>query len=114
MYYLLALFLPPLASHKTGRGHFAPCLACYIVAWMLPLLMRSVLLGLLTLPLSGLLMLLSVGFAFLDVRAFYREASVLLIAEAIRRTQTPPSPPEPPAAALPASYDPIRDTWRID
>lgn len=119
MLYLLALLLPPLASRRAGGVRFGESLAICLGALLVPMFSGNILVGLLLLPISGLLWLIAAGFAMVDVARHYREGRVAIIQEAIMRArESKPIEsvliPPPPTKPAPKSYDAERDVWKIE
>lgn len=113
MRYIAAFLLPPFAVAICWRTMASLVnLFVYILAWLLVLVFG---LGFIFYMIAAIHACLVVSQFYADRRAEELKTIIVAAQSAVSTALTPaPSPPEPPAAALPASYDPVRDTWRID
>lgn len=117
MRYLLALILPPLASRWSGGARFPKSLGFCVAAVLLPPLMvitDHLFMAFFYVFTSPLLWLVSAVLAIMDVKGYYREQHINMIAEAVRRGQAGLPKLLPPTKPLPANYDSDRQVWKID
>jgi hypothetical protein len=117
MRYLLALILPPLASRWSGGARFPESLGFCVAAVFLPPLMvltDHLFMAFFHVLTSPLLWLISAVLAIMDVKVYYREQHINMIAEAVRRGQAKSPKILPSTKPMPASYDSARQVWKID